>query len=32
VAIPANSRIGVSQTIPTGTPAGWNVTGGIICK
>jgi hypothetical protein len=32
VVIPANSRFGVSQTIPTGTPAGWNIAGGVTCK
>ncbi len=32
VTIAANSRFGVTQTIPTGTPAGWNIAGSIICK
>jgi hypothetical protein len=32
VSIPAGSRVGVSQTIPTGTPASWNVTGAITCR
>ena len=32
VSVAANSRIGISQLIPSGTPAGWSVTGGMICK